>query len=385
MFGDNEYMKVLYIGHYKEFGGWAQAATDYILALDKVGVDVVCRNVTLTQDKADVDKRILELESKSSENCDVCIQHVLPHHIVGTDSFKKNIAFLASESTSIRHLPWLESLKQVDEVWVPNKDSQKSLIEDGITSVKVVPHTCEMEKYKKRYTGLTIPDTENCFKFYYIGDVNDRKNIESIITCFYSEFDRSEKASLVLKVKKFGHSPEQISQLVDQISTKVKTSLRMHQNVNDYKKLVIISDETSNEDICAIHQNMDCFLCPTHGEAWSIPSFDAMAFGNTPICSNYGGPKEFIDKSDWKTGYLVDGSFSVCKYSDAAFRDIFTGREYWFQPCEMSTRKQMRQYFESWIKNPIMYKNRNQAAGLKRAEMFSYQNIGKLMKDIINE
>ena len=142
-------MKVLYIGHYKEFGGWAQAATDYILALDKVGVDVVCRNVTLTQDKADVDKRILQLESKSSEDCDVCIQHVLPHHIVGTDSFKKNIAFLASESTSIKHLPWLENLKQIDEVWVPNTDSQKSLTKDGISSVKVVHILAKWTNIKK--------------------------------------------------------------------------------------------------------------------------------------------------------------------------------------------------------------------------------------------
>ena len=37
-------MKVLYFGHYKEGTGWAQAAIDYILALDSVGVDVVCRN-----------------------------------------------------------------------------------------------------------------------------------------------------------------------------------------------------------------------------------------------------------------------------------------------------------------------------------------------------
>ena len=56
-------MKVLYIGHYKEQGGWAQAATDYILALDSVGVDVVCRNVTLTRDKA-ISGRLAELEKK---------------------------------------------------------------------------------------------------------------------------------------------------------------------------------------------------------------------------------------------------------------------------------------------------------------------------------
>ena len=54
-------MKVLYIGHYKENGGWSQAATDQILALDSVGVDVACRNVTLTQDKENVHPKILEL------------------------------------------------------------------------------------------------------------------------------------------------------------------------------------------------------------------------------------------------------------------------------------------------------------------------------------
>jgi len=60
-------MKVLYIGHYKEFGGWSQAATDNILALDSVGIDVVCRNVTLTKDKDDINPRILQLEQKDSK------------------------------------------------------------------------------------------------------------------------------------------------------------------------------------------------------------------------------------------------------------------------------------------------------------------------------
>ena len=124
-------MKVLYIGHYKEFGGWSQAATDNILALDKVGVDVVCRNVTLTQDRKDVDKRILALESKGTEGCNICIQHVLPHHIVGSDAFDKNIAFMETETLNITHLPWTEFLKQVDQVWVANtkKDTQDFLFQ----------------------------------------------------------------------------------------------------------------------------------------------------------------------------------------------------------------------------------------------------------------
>ena len=100
-------MKVLYIGHYKENSGWANAAVNQILALDKVGVDVVCRNVTLTQDNNNIDPRIRQLEQKDSYGCDICIQHVLPHHLIGGDSFKRNIAFLESESTSLKNVGWL--------------------------------------------------------------------------------------------------------------------------------------------------------------------------------------------------------------------------------------------------------------------------------------
>jgi len=110
-----------------------------------------------------------------------------------------------------------------------------------------------------------------------------------------------------------------------------------------------------------------------------------MAFGNTPICSNYGGPREFINKSNWRTGTLVNGVYSTCKCSDSAFPDMFTGREYWFQPCEMEIRKQMRKYYESWQKDPISYKPRNQAAGIKSAEKFSYKNIANLMLETIND
>ena len=138
-------MKILYIGHYKEFGGWSQAAKDYILALDASGVDVVCRNVTLTQDR-EVSGRLKELEEKSTEGCDICIQHVLPHHLVRTNKFKKNIAYLASESTSIKHLSWLEQLKLVDEIWVPNSDLKESLEEDGLTQkIVVIPHTVDLK------------------------------------------------------------------------------------------------------------------------------------------------------------------------------------------------------------------------------------------------
>tara|TARA_Y100001963_G_C6764605_1_gene441505 strand:- start:673 stop:1806 length:1134 start_codon:yes stop_codon:yes gene_type:complete len=376
-------MKVLYIGHYKEFGGWSRAAKDYILALDSVGVDVVCRNVTLTQDR-EISGRLKELEEKDTQGCDVCIQHVLPHHLVGTSKFKKNIAFLASESLSIKGLSWFNMIEQMDQLWVPNSQSKKFLEDDDLKiPVAVVPHTFNLDKYKKNYQAAQIPHAQDNFTFYYIGDLNDRKNLETIITCFHSEFDKSEDVSLVLKINKFGHTPEQLHQIVEQKLQQIKSKLRIYRETSEYKKDIVIPNELTEDQICSVHKACDCFICPSHGEAWSIPSFDAMAFGNTPICSNFGGPPEFITE-DMSTGRLIDGVYASCKCSDSAFPDMFTAKEFWFVPCEHQIRKQMRFYYSRYKEDPIRHKKESAMAGLQSAERFSYENIGQLMKEIIN-
>jgi hypothetical protein len=374
-------MKVLYIGHYKEKSGWAQAAKDYILALDSIGVDVVCRNVTLTQDNPQVDKRLLKLEQKSSTGCDYCIQHVLPHHLVGTSEFKKNIAILESETTTIKHLNWFNHLQQMDEIWVPNEDAKYYLEQDEISvPVKLVPHCADIERYTKKYPSINIPQADGKFKFYYIGDFNDRKNIRAIIRAFHSEFDRSEPVAMIFKIKKFGMSPEQVKQSFDKILAEEKAKLRMYPRLDDYIRDIVIAEDITDEQIYALHQYCDCFVCPSHGEAWSIPSFDAMAFGKTPICSAFGGPMEFVDMNNSNTGELLAGVFAPCQCSDAAFPDMFTGRESWYIPCEDDLKSSMRQYYNRRDDN-----NKAKIDGLTRAKEFSYETIGNLMKGILSE
>jgi len=374
-------MKVLYIGHYKEKSGWAQAAKDYILALDSIGVDVVCRNVTLTQDNPQVDKRLLKLEQKSSTGCDYCIQHVLPHHLVGTSEFKKNIAILESETTTIKHLNWFNHLQQMDEIWVPNEDAKYYLEQDEISvPVKLVPHCADIERYTKKYPSINIPQADGKFKFYYIGDLNDRKNIRAIIRAFHSEFDRSEPVAMIFKIKKFGMSPEQVKQSFDKILAEEKAKLRMYPRLDDYIRDIVIAEDITDEQIYALHQYCDCFVCPSHGEAWSIPSFDAMAFGKTPICSAFGGPMEFVDMNNSNTGELLAGVFAPCQCSDAAFPDMFTGRESWYIPCEDDLKSAMRQYYNRRDDN-----NKAKIDGLTKAKEFSYETIGNLMKGILSE
>ena len=371
-------MKVLYIGHYKEGSGWSKAAIDLILAMDSVGIDVTCRNIKLTAKNGEIPNRILELENKPLRDIDICIQHVLPHHIVGSSKFDRNIACYIGESNTLKYNNWLSNLSLVDEIWLPNKTLISNFIKDGIdkSNLEYVPYAFDLSKYESSVNGrINFGPKNNTFKFYYIADLNERKNIESVIKCFHSEFHADEPVSLVLKVKKFGVHPVELRNHIKGMCDSIKKTLRIYPNIENYHEEIIISDDMTEQQIDMLHNSCDCLVNTTHGEGWSIPSFDAMCFGKTPICGNEGGPKEFIKDRD--SGTLVNGVRGVCEHSDPAFTNIFTGRESWFVPDEEEVKSSMRFYYEN--KDLI-----DRTRGLKEAQEFSYENVGNLIKELLN-
>lgn len=370
-------MKVLYLGHYKEGTGWSVATINNILALNKQDIDLVTRNVKLTKE-VDIPEEILELEKKDLNNVDVCIQHVLPHHLVATTKFKKNIAYFENETATIKYASnWLQCLKMMDEIWVPCAFSKEALENDGLENIRIIPHTCDIQDYLEveevRADGLV----EDSFKFYYIGDTNDRKNVDNIIKCFHVAFSPSEPVDLILKIG----SPmgeKHADELINRKSETIKRQLRLYSNLLDYKKEFIISRNLSRKEIINLHNICDCYIAPSRGEAWNIPAFEAMAFGSTPICSKTGGPVDFIDDTDRNTGTLIDGVNKICNHQNAAFPFLGTGRDMWFEPDDQQIIDTMRYYFEN--KNVI---NRN--AGLEQAKNFSYEKVGAKMMEYINE
>ena len=66
---------------YRDGTGWGDAARDWILALDAAGVDVVARPLKLNDISAEIPNRLLELEQKSSEGCNILypVRPASPH------------------------------------------------------------------------------------------------------------------------------------------------------------------------------------------------------------------------------------------------------------------------------------------------------------------
>ena len=65
-------MKVLYIGHFTEGTGWSKAARDNVKSLQSVGVDVVCRNISLSQNSDKQIEEIMHLFNHDVKNVDYC-------------------------------------------------------------------------------------------------------------------------------------------------------------------------------------------------------------------------------------------------------------------------------------------------------------------------
>ena len=374
-------MKVLYVGCYREGTGWGQAAVDYILAMDSVGIDIVPRAIKLNNKQIELPKRILELESRDSSGSDICIQHVLPHMMDYNSRFKKNIALYATETSNFISSNWHRKINCMDEAWVINEQMVKASKDSGVTiPIHIVPHAADFSKFESGYKKLDIPNIHGDFVFYFVGELNKRKNLEAFVRAFHSEFGTNEPVSILIKSNKHGLNGDQCASQIQTVCNTVKAGLKKHPNISNYKEDLIITDFLSEKDMYRLHRTCNCFVMPSYGEAWCIPAFDAMGFGNTPICTNVGGMADFIGSA----GKLVEGRWEPVYGMVDTFADLFTSEEDWYSVDINHLRKTMRDVYTLHQESDPEYSKMKQQ-GLLHAFEYSYENIGNQIKDLLND
>jgi len=368
-------MKVLYIGCYRDGTGWAQAAIDYILSIDSVGIQVVPRPIKLNSTVESIPKRIEQLERQDSSGCDICIQHVLPHLMDYNPRFSKNIALYATETSSFLDSGWSRRINFLDEAWVINNQMVEASKDSGVTiPIHVVPHATNLQKFQIEYGKIDFLDNDD-FKFYFIGDLNTRKNLEALLKAFHSEFDKSEPVSIVIKSGKYGLDSQECALKIRDMCNEVKFKLKKHQNLEDYKEDLIITDRLSEMDLMRLHASCDCFVMPSYGEAWCIPAFEAMGLGKTPICTNVGGMADFIGSGGW----LIEGRQESVYGMIETFPNMFNSNEDWCSIDINEMQRVMRHVYEMQDSLAKM-----KEIGLKQVHEYSHEKIGTIIKGLLN-
>lgn len=367
-------MKVLMIGCYRDGTGYSVANTDYILALDAAGIDVVCRPLKLNERQVRPPQRILQLEQKLARDCDVVIQHTVPHLFSYDGHFKKCIGLFASETSSFRDSSWADRLNNLDEVWVINHQQVQACLDSGVTRpICVVPHATDITRFQcshKPLEGLRPYREAGEFLFYTIGEFVQRKNLGALLRAFHTEFDPSEPVGLVIKTD----GPESRARA---FCDEIKRGMKLYGGRPEaYKEEILLTDRLTDDGILRLHASCDCFVSASHGEAWCLPGFDAMALGKTPIVPDWGGFREYISG---ESGWLVPCHEEPVYGVDDSFQDLYTGNETWAAVDIIQLRRCMREAYEEDSK-----REEKAAKGIERAYDFSHERIGAVLRGLLN-
>ena len=369
-------MKVVYVGHYSGDSGWGQAARDYILAMDSVGIDVVCRNIRLRHAQVKLPPRIEELEQKSAVGAKVVIQHVLPEHMEYHGSVK-NIALHVDE---VRHTTvdlTVQKLSMMDEVWCPNNQLSEECAYMTERTCLVVPHAFDMSRLMQNVKPLNICN-DGSFCFYTIADMHRRKNLTGLMQAFNIAFHPNEPVNLVIKTGSHYLSPSEAKKHLTNVYEKSVGALGLR---NEYKQPIIITERMTDEQIIALHKEMDCFVLPSFGEGWCIPGFEAMANGKYPIMTGVYGPADYIEPEVGDLLYCEEERiFGVENGVDY----IYNANNIWNVCTVNEIVEAMKEAYENLTGSNDIVDGLAERS-YNRANAFSYDAVGKRIQNILCE
>lgn len=371
--------KVLFIGPYRDGTGYGHAATEYILAMDTVGINVVPRPLKLNDKIINIPPRLLELEQQNEQGCNIVIQNTLPHMFDYDGHFDKNIGLFFTECSDFAsQRDWVRSCNTMDELWVASRDSINHVQNSNVdTPVFSIPIPCDPGKYAKKYDLFPIPELQNRFTFYFIAEYSRRKNLTALLKAFHLEFHKREEVELLLKISVPNRSKQEAIQHIVDACIEIKTMLELYDRMTDYKEEYIVCEELSDDEMMEIHTLGNCLVAPSFAESWCMSAFDAMAMGKTPICSNVGGIRDFIDNT---VGTLLPANpqpvFGMKPWTTVP--NLYTGRQTWWDVDVQEMQKAMRKMYEEQPQDMIN-------AGIDRAYKFSREVIGEQIKEMLNE
>jgi glycosyltransferase involved in cell wall biosynthesis len=372
-------MKVLYVAPYRTGTDYSDAAINYILALDKVGIEVVPR--CILDAHIDVPLRIKELEKRSPLGCDRLVLHTPPLYFEYDSSFKRCIGITNVETNSLVNTTWAHRMKLMDKIVIANPIAMKACEDAGLSNIIQVPYAANLEEYSRSYSRLTDIEnvTQGNFIFYMIARSDMRKNLIEVLRAFHTEFKPDEPVSIVVKTGTANMPPKITRDKMEKLCANLKMSLRIYANLDAYKEELIVTEWLTREELCSLHSTGNCFINVSSNENWSMPTFDAMAFGKTPIALNWAGPSVYLtNKNSFnQVRYELEPCFSYTGNSEA-----FTSDEDWAKPSIRSLQKIMRKAYQVHTEQPKLLEQMADE-GLDTAYNYSLDNIGNKLKEVL--
>lgn len=369
-------MNTLFVGPYRQNDGWGLASRSYIKAIATQCKNLTTRPVYLAQaDYSFDDKEIIPYENSYYDSYDLVIQNTLPHCLFANKSYTKNVGLFLLETNNISQSSCISTINSMDEVWVTSKIEEQCLIKSGVTKkIKVISQPLDtqfIEENRSHKLSLN-PIIENMFKFYFIGENIERKNIRDLIIAFNLAFDYSAPVCLIIKTNSKSTNRAEYQRAFEQEINDIKQKLGISKK---YKKEIVVVDHLSYKDIIGLHNACDCFVAPSYGEAFCRPAAEALVLGKTPIVNQNTGMKDYIDNTN---GFLVKSYKTPVIQNTRSLSndfDIYNANEHWYQIDIYDLIEKMKMAYDMHTKNNKQIEEKR-LVGIKALQNFSYEAIG---------
>jgi glycosyltransferase involved in cell wall biosynthesis len=373
--------KILFIGNITDGTGYSNASREYLSAIDHSNIDVAYRNVRFSHNFQELSERHKELERKDSSDATILITNLLPNMYDYDGRFAINVGIFSSETADIPY-EWVRSLRVMDQVWVPNKQMERMLkAKYGFkTPVHIVPFPLSPDKFlenenEKINNARLYKQTNPRFSFLHIGEFVARKNYETLITAYLSEFSPFDNTCLTIKTHLDNATNEQVKAKIDDLVNHIKKSLGLRY----YPELNIIIDKISRNDLEMLQRSADCYVSASHGESCALPVRDSICYGVPVIVPECTGFKDYLTNG---VAYFADCEEVPCYgVFDSSW---YKGNQNWWNVSLRQLKARMRDVFENY---GGVYTRKRSFCLRYRDRLFKdygYETIGTQIKSLLH-
>jgi glycosyltransferase involved in cell wall biosynthesis len=255
----------------------------------------------------------------------------------------------------------------MDEIWVPNETTRKICLKSGVTvPVKLAKYSLDLEQYKPS-GRVGVQEMNDNFIFGFVGEFIERKNIQALIRAFHMTFDARDKVRLFIKTSK-RKVPE-----IQEYCGHIRKGLKLPK---PFSEEIIISGSVPQDEYIDIISQIDCFVMPSRGESFCIPSLEVLTMGIPSIWTEGIGMDQVV-------GLPVKSTDSPCFGAVESLPDIDTSASTWKEIDIIKLSESMRRMYDTLIVPEIKEDVANQCRAA--ASRYSHKVVGLEMKGLLND
>lgn len=283
-------MEVLFKGNIFDVSGYAEVSRAIIKGLHALGVSLQVEPAPVPMVKVPIEPELeallLRLVHNRVSHRAVTLQ-IRPANSFEAVPGRYNIGVTMLEADRLTP-HWVYYCNRMDEVWVPSRFNQETFVNSGVRpeKVKVFPFGVDHQRFRPDGPAYPVPGRRG-YTFLSVLDWHKRKGWDILVRAFCNTFSAADEVCLILKITNtMGADFSGISGEVDRLARECRP---------DPPTIIVWTQNVSHQEMPAFYRAADCFVLPSHGEGWSMPTIEAMATGLPVIVTNWSGHTEYAN------------------------------------------------------------------------------------------